>query len=77
MHTHLEQRRPEENRQRFYALDLGRDLFGARCVTRNWGRIGTLGQRKIDSFDTAHAARLAFKRLEVAKRRRGYADPAQ
>lgn len=77
MHTHLEQRRPEENRQRFYALDLGRDLFGIWCVTRNWGRIGTLGQRKIDSFDTARAARLAFARLKATKRRRGYADPAR
>lgn len=77
MHSHLEHRRSEENRQRFYTLELGRDLFGTWCVTRNWGRIGTLGQRTIDSFDTARAARLAFKRLEAAKRRRGYADPAR
>ena len=77
MHAHLEHRRPEENRPRFYALDLGRDLFGAWCVTRDWGRIGTRGQRKIDSFESAHAARRAFTRIETAKRRRGYADPAQ
>lgn len=77
MHTHLEQRRAQENRLRFYALDLGCDLFGTWCVTRNWGRIGRPGQRRIDSFATARAARQAFKRLEAAKRRRGYADPAR
>ena len=76
MWTHLEHRRPAENRLRFYALDLERDLFGAWCVTRRWGRIGTGGQRKTERFDTVQAAQRAFGRIARAKQRRGYAETA-
>lgn len=31
--------RPERNRSRFYALYLGWDLWGQRCVLLRWGRL--------------------------------------
>ena len=76
MQTFLERRQPEDNLFRFYRLELDRDLFGAWCVTRNWGRIGTRGQSRLLSFATRAEARSALQGIEAAKRRRGYAPPA-
>lgn len=72
MHRSLERRDAPENIDRFYRLDLERDLFGEWCVTRRWGRNGTYGRHKIASFDSARAALRAFHAFEAAKRRRGY-----
>ena len=41
-------------------------------MVRAWGRIGTRGRIKIDSYITGEGAAAAFTRLEEAKRRRGY-----
>lgn len=68
----LERRDPAENAYRYYRLDLGRDLFGIWCVTRRWGRIGTQGQHKIDSFDTRAGAEAFCTRTSALKQRRGY-----
>ncbi|WP_334194883.1 WGR domain-containing protein [Pararhodobacter sp.] len=72
MHRSLERRDAPENIDRFYRIDLGRDLFGQWCVTRGWGRNGTYGRQKIVSFPSARDAVQAFRALEAAKRRRGY-----
>jgi len=73
MNLHLEQHRRDRNRFRFYALNVCRDLFGAWCLWRRWGRIGTDGRARIDSFGSEAAAVGAATALSARKQRRGYA----
>jgi predicted DNA-binding WGR domain protein len=63
---------PARNMARFYAIDVGRTLFGQTCVVRRWGRIGANGQSRHDWFETPEGAMAALKRLVRVKRRRGY-----
>ena len=65
---------PARNMARSYCLSLQPTLFGEVSVVRAWGRIGTRGRMKIDSYPTGEGAAAAFARLEKAKRRRGYQD---
>ncbi|WP_165915128.1 WGR domain-containing protein [Rhizobium sp. PP-F2F-G48] len=69
---HLTRIDPERNMARFYLLSLQPTLFGDVSLLRNWGRIGTGGRTKIDTYDEAEAASAACDRLERSKRRRGY-----
>jgi predicted DNA-binding WGR domain protein len=62
--------------RRFYVLVLQPTLFGGASVIRNWGRIGTNGQSMMETFDSDDDAINASRRLERAKRRRGYCDSA-
>jgi predicted DNA-binding WGR domain protein len=83
MILHLEQRRRDQNRHdqnrrdqnrfRFYALDVCQDLFGAWCLWRRWGRIGTNGRTRVDSYGSEAAAVGAATDLTLRKQRRGYA----
>lgn len=57
---------------RFYCLALQPTLFGEMSVIRTWGRIGTNGMSKVESFATGEGAAQALSRLERSKRRRGY-----
>jgi len=63
---------PARNMARFYCLSLQPTLFGEVSVVRAWGRIGTRGRMKIDSFASGEGAMAAFNRMEKIKRRRGY-----
>jgi predicted DNA-binding WGR domain protein len=63
---------PTQNMARFYSLSLQPTLFGEVSVVRAWGRIGTRGRMKIDSYPTGQDAATAFDHLEKLKRRRGY-----
>ncbi|WP_235901686.1 WGR domain-containing protein [Brucella rhizosphaerae] len=38
---------------RFYGLSVEPDLVGVWVFTRNWGRIGSSGQSKCQSFDSS------------------------
>ena len=76
MLRHLEQRRPDLNRQRFYAVAVEQDLFGDWRVLRRWGRIGTHGRGLCDVFATRGAADAAALHLIRTKTRRGY-QPAR
>ncbi|UVK49599.1 WGR domain-containing protein (plasmid) [Mesorhizobium sp. AR07] len=58
-----------------YSLSIQPTLFGGVSLIRNWGRIGTNGQVKVETFDEPQEVDGAFIRLERAKRRRGYVDP--
>jgi predicted DNA-binding WGR domain protein len=51
-----DQNRRDQNRFRFYALDVCQDLFGAWCLWRRWGRIGTNGRTRVDSYGSEAAA---------------------
>ena len=63
---------PETNMYRYYRLRLMPDLFGGMSLLREWGRIGTQGQQRIDCFEDAGRAADAMVALYRAKQRRGY-----
>ena len=57
---------------RFYRVELCRTLFGDWVLVRIWGRIGSIGHRREDRFDTRPGAEAALRALVTAKERRGY-----
>ncbi len=65
-----------KNMARFYAMEVSPTLFGETCVTRNWGRIGTRGRTRLDTFATTSEAEAAMLRLQIKKSRRGYRQPS-
>ncbi len=65
-----------KNMARFYAMQLTPTLFGETAVVRNWGRIGTQGQMRLDTFRSDAEAHAAIVRLHAKKSRRGYRGPA-
>ena len=73
MQLHLEQQRPDQNRFRFYALDISQDLFGTWIVIRRWGRIGQSERMVSVSFDTVDAAEAHVLGICRSKEKRGYA----
>lgn len=65
---------PQRNMARFYTLAVQPTLFGGASLIRHWGRIGTRGRAKIETFADERQVNAAFTRLERQKRKRGYAD---
>ncbi|MBX9459668.1 MAG: WGR domain-containing protein [Rhizobium sp.] len=70
----LERRQPDRNMARFYCLSVEHDLFGTVLALRRWGRIGTTGRTLSMAHLTPDAAWIELRKLEQAKRRRGYVD---
>lgn len=65
---------PARNMARYYRLDVQRDLFGAWCCIREWGRIGSrVGQTRSIAYPTPTEAHAALERQHQAKLRKGYA----
>jgi predicted DNA-binding WGR domain protein len=64
---------PAHNLYRYYRLEVQRDLFGAWCLIREWGRIGQSGQRRSTPYPTAEQAQAALERQRRCKEQRGYA----
>ena len=58
---------------RYYRMDVQRDLFGAWCLMREWGRIGSTGQTRSMAFNTPQEAEKALIKQRQMKERRGYA----
>jgi len=52
------------------------DLFGRALLSRQWGRLGTEGRRRLDPHPDPGVALNALARIAQAKRRRGYQDRA-
>lgn len=63
---------PDQNMARFYALSIQPNLFGGSSLVRNWGRIGSSRQLKIDMYKDVVEASRAFDHLASIKKRRGY-----
>lgn len=61
-----------KNMRRFYRLDVQPDLFGQWCFIREWGRIGSAGQVRMQSYPTAAEAHEALAAQRQRKERRGY-----
>jgi predicted DNA-binding WGR domain protein len=66
--------RPERNEWRYYRMEVWPDLFGRALLSRQWGRIGTEGRRRLDPHPDAGAALNALAQIAGTKRRRGYQD---
>lgn len=64
---------PEINMDRFYCIDVTKDLFGVHGIHRQWGRSGSWGHHRRDSYDTEFEARNAMSKLVKNKLKRGYA----
>ena len=64
--------RPELNEWRYYRIDVWPDLFGRALLVKRWGRIGTEGSRRLESYADAGPATNALARVARSKQRRGY-----
>lgn len=65
-------RDPSRNMARFYEIALRPNLFDEVTLVRTWGRIGTQGQTKLETFKDRCDAEAAAATIESAKQRRGY-----
>jgi len=63
---------PEENMWRFYSMNIEPDLFGGAVLVREYGRIGSSGQRRQERFDDAGQAAQALAGHMRRKVKRGY-----
>ena len=68
----LERRDPSLNMARFYVLAIEPTLFGDAALVREWGRIGSLGRRRLDLQADAATAVEALEVWLERKARRGY-----
>lgn len=68
----LEKRLPRKNLFRFYRLSVLPNPFGEWTLAREWGRIGTRGQSRLDWFRTRSEAEQALLDMKTFKTRRGY-----
>ncbi len=55
-----------------YRITITPTLFGNHALVREWGRIGSGGQRKEDWFPTEIAALEAGLKIRMQKRKKGY-----
>jgi predicted DNA-binding WGR domain protein len=68
----LDRRDPDANMARFYVLSIEASLSGDVALIREWGRIGTAGQRKIELHANEGSAMEALETWLRRKQRRGY-----
>jgi predicted DNA-binding WGR domain protein len=69
---HVMRCEPARNMARYYSLTMQPTLFGEVSLIRNWGRIGTRGQQKIDTFSGTSQFDEAYEKLTQRKLRKGY-----
>lgn len=62
----------QQNRARFYKLDIQPNLFGGWSLVREWGRIGRAGRVCVDFYKTRGVADLALIAKWAEKQKRGY-----
>jgi predicted DNA-binding WGR domain protein len=68
----LDRRDPSCNMARYYVLSIESSLFGDATLTREWGRIGRRGQRRVELYENRTRAVEALESWLRRKRRRGY-----
>jgi predicted DNA-binding WGR domain protein len=68
----LERRDESRNMARFYVLAVEPTLLGDSALVREWGRIGTIGRRRLDLHPDAAAAGEALEKWLARKTQRGY-----
>jgi predicted DNA-binding WGR domain protein len=65
---------PSQNKHRFYILRVMQNLFGDWSLLREWGRVGSPGTVRCDSFESEQQALEAERRLLRTRQRHGYSD---
>ena len=71
-HLYVERTNPDKNMARYYAMHISYSLFGEPCLTRQWGRIGTAGQVKLQHFEQEAEAIKMFLTMARKKQSRVY-----
>ncbi len=71
-HVHLRRVDPTKKMRRFYLMTVQRDLFGGASLTREWGRIGSSGQVRMEHHPDEGQAVDALATLAQQKFKRGY-----
>ncbi len=61
-----------QNMARYYVLSIEPTLFGETAMVREWGRIGSFGQRRTELYAQREDARMALGTWLDRKLRRGY-----
>lgn len=72
MISRFERREPSRSLARFYRLEVAPTLFGEWSLRRIWGRIGTEGRARLETYPTRADALDAAARIERLRHRRGY-----
>ena len=67
LHIVLERVDPSQNMARYYVLSIEPTLFGDSALVREWGRIGSSGQRRSEFFPQTNDAHLALDTLAEAQ----------
>jgi predicted DNA-binding WGR domain protein len=70
--TYLTRTDPARNLKRFYIVDVTPTLFGEWAVLREWGRRGSPGTLRLDSYRRREEAQSAEERTMKRRLRRGY-----
>ncbi len=73
MNEIIRKRDPDQNLARFYVLRVQAELFGGWALIREWGRIGSPGQVRVEPHADLTAADNHAAKIAAAKRRKGYA----
>jgi predicted DNA-binding WGR domain protein len=60
------------NKHRFYMVHVAQNLFSEWSVIREWGRIGSPGRLRCDTFKSESQAREAERRSLRLRERHGY-----
>lgn len=68
----LTRRDASRNMARFYRMQITPDLFGGAVLFRNWGRIGTQGQKQRQWWSDDSGAEMAMQDWAARKIRKGY-----
>ena len=63
---------PAANIHRFYKLELWPTLFGEIALVKEWGRIGSPGTVRSQTYEKIEAAREALAAAIARRHRRGY-----
>lgn len=71
-HLYVERTDRMKNMARYYAMSIELTLFGTPCLTRRWGRIGSIGRTMVHHFEREEDAVQLFLELLRLKRSRGY-----
>lgn len=72
LHILLERIDPSQNMARYYVLSIEPTLFGDSALIREWGRIGSSGQRRSELFAQTDDAHFELDAWLQRKHRRGY-----
>ena len=68
----LQRVEPAKKMRRFYLMSVQRDLFGGAVLMREWGRIGSSGQVRVDYHADEGQAVDALADITKQKTKRGY-----